>query len=488
MQTLKSFLDQSLLIWKDSTAAARFGLVLLLAICVGGIVGVGVWSTQPNYVMLASGLDLAKAGKVIDALESSGIKYQVKGTGSVIFVDSGDFPRARIAAGKFGIEAESMEMEASSVWDPPEKQRIAQRHNLEKQLVHSIQRFPAIESATVVISTPEKQYFIRHSTAPSAAVILEIAPNARFGESQAASIARLVANSVPDLTVDGVAITDTHGTTYSTDESLGRLSKQEEHRVMRDRELAHKAESMLNTFLDFGNAQVQVTSDFTFKNETITSLEYDSKNKATTKEMIKTEIESEPPPAETGSSPSQSGKSIVKSKKEDSTTEFVPSQTKRNETTSTPTMNRLSVAVAINSTATKEVTPELRDKIEATVKSAVGFREDKDQITVEFFEFVVPPEIEAPAFAMPWDQINELIKNLSLGIAAIIAFFVARRAFKKMQPDPSVAPEFANRDSQVNQLSELVKQNPEVFSKIIESWSNLDSEENGESRERKRAA
>ena len=59
MEALKSFLDQSLLIWKDSTAAARFGIGLLLVICVGSIIGVGFWSSQPQYVQLAGDLDPA---------------------------------------------------------------------------------------------------------------------------------------------------------------------------------------------------------------------------------------------------------------------------------------------------------------------------------------------------------------------------------------------------------------------------------------------
>jgi flagellar biosynthesis/type III secretory pathway M-ring protein FliF/YscJ len=105
MQTLKSFLDQSLLIWKDSTAAARFGLAILLVICIGGITGVGVWSTQPNYVILASDLAPEQAGKAIDALDTAGIAYQVKGTGSIILVDSRNLPRAQIETANLGIRS-----------------------------------------------------------------------------------------------------------------------------------------------------------------------------------------------------------------------------------------------------------------------------------------------------------------------------------------------------------------------------------------------
>jgi len=497
MQTLKSFIDQSQLIWKDSTAAARIGLVLLLVICVGGIAGVGIWSTQPNYVILAMDLTPDKAGKIIDALDSAGIEYQVKGTGSIVLVDSRNLPRAQIAASKLGIRSDTPNLEDVTPWMDPLNQRVVFKRNLERQLVQSIESFPAVESANVHLNIPEKQHFIRHSNKPTAAIILTISPATPFGETQATSIANIVANSVSGLSLDNVSLTDTEGNEYATDESIGRLSKQEEYRVMRDRELAQKAESMLVPFLGFGNTRVEVATEFTFSEETVKSLELDPKKKVVISETTKNITESAAPSTASGvagtgsnigNAAGRSGKSNVTSKTEDLNSEYEASRTERQQSTSTPVLNRLSVSATINSTALKEDTPEERERIKAVIQNAVGFRDGTDQIGVEFFEFIVAPEAEAPAFAIPWDQINELLKNLSLGIAAIIAFFVARKAFKKMQPDPTAAPDFGNRDSQVNQLSELVKQNPEVFSKIIESWSSVDAKNQPNEDGQKRAA
>jgi flagellar M-ring protein FliF len=496
MQTLKSFLDQSLLIWKDSTAAARFGLAILLVICIGGITGVGVWSTQPNYVILASDLAPEQAGKAIDALDTAGIAYQVKGTGSIILVDSRNLPRAQIETANLGIRSNAPTLETHNAWENPVNQANKSRRNLEKQLEQSLHRFPAISTAKVHLSIPKKQHFIRHSTAPSAAVVLEVSLNADFGESQATSVAKIVASAVPGLSVERVSITDTMGNLYATDETMGQLTKQEEFRIMRDRELAQKAESMLSAFLDYGNARVEVNTDFTFTVGTSTSIELDPE-KVLTNETIKNITETAAPMrpigaagtgTNVGNAASSSSKSSVTSKTEDLSSEYETSKIERQESSSTPTLNRLTVAVAVNLAAIKEDTPEQRAKIQETVKSAVGFQEARDQISVQFVNFVVPPEIEPEAFAMPWDQINELVKNISLGIAAIIAFFVARKAFKKMQPDPSAAPELSDRGSQVNQLSDLVKQNPEVFSKIIESWSNVDSNNKADDVQQKRAA
>jgi hypothetical protein len=59
---------------------------------------------------------------------------------------------------------------------------------------------------------------------------------------------------------------------------------------------------------------------------------------------------------------------------------------------------------------------------------------------------------------------------------------------KKIQPDPATSSELADRTAQVNQLSDLVKQNPEIFSKIIESWSSLESTGRDSESQNKKAA
>jgi len=71
------------------------------------------------------------------------------------------------------------------------------------------------------------------------------------------------------------------------------------------------------------------------------------------------------------------------------------------------------------------------------VSQAVGLRSDTDQITVEFFTFV-ESELGVPPVAsgMPWDQINNVLKNISLGVAALVALFIGMRVIKKFQPNP----------------------------------------------------
>ncbi|MFK7765617.1 MAG: flagellar basal-body MS-ring/collar protein FliF [Mariniblastus sp.] len=489
MQTLNSFLDQALLIWKDSTAAARFGIALLLTICVGAIIGIGIWSSTPQYVILASDLEVGEAKKMIDALDSANIKYQIQGADTIL-VDKLKRSRAQIIAQDQGVGSAASTLEDTPIWADPKSQETIRRRNLEKGIADSILNYRSVEGARVHLSIPEKQAFIRTKELPSAAVVLTLRSNSKFGESQASAIASLVANAVNGLTPDNVAISDTFGNEFTTDETNGRLSKQEEFRVMRDYELSQKAEMMLTKILGLGNAIVTVTTDFTFPEGTSTVTEYDPDSKVMVSEVVKNETRTGQSKTAGGTAGTASNLGVgstnndqgtTLTKTEDLDNKYEVSSTSRTETITTPIMNMMTVSVVVNSTAVfdenKQVPAQMKERIENLVSRAVGFRESKDEITVDFFDYGDPvPEVEPLATAIPWDSINQILKNASLGLAAIIALFVALKAFKKLQPDPMVTTETsADRGTQVNQLSELVKQNPEVFSKIIESWSSLES-------------
>ncbi|HMP80429.1 MAG TPA: hypothetical protein PKD54_13325, partial [Pirellulaceae bacterium] len=238
MQTIKTFLDQALVVWKESTAAARVGIGLLLLICIGAVVGVGIWSAQPQYITLASNLDHAKSAQLMATLDQANIAYQIKGAGSIILVDQRAFDRAAALAGSRGIGVSTVELEAASPWMDPVSQQNVFRRNLERQLAHSIQKFASVESSVVHLSIPERQPFLRQSAQPSASVVLTLAPNHRFSEAQGVAISQLIANAVPGMRPDQVAISDTAGNVYSHDEPVGRLTEQEEYRMNRGRELA----------------------------------------------------------------------------------------------------------------------------------------------------------------------------------------------------------------------------------------------------------
>lgn len=491
MQTLKSLLDQSLLIWNDATGAGRIGIALLLLICVGSVVGIGVWSAQPNYVVLASGITPSQASKMIDSLDSAGIAYQIKGSGSIILVDKQKWSRAKLAAGQLGIDNSESEMEETSPWMDPTSQQNTFRRNLERRLERSIAKFKNVTTAKVHLSIPERQAFIRQSNAPSAAVVLEISSKTKFSDSHAHSIASMVANSVPGLMEENVSISDTLGNNYTVDETSGQLSKQEEFRVMRDRELAQKAQAILSPFLGVGNTSVAVTTDFTFPMGTKTTKEFDPDRKVLVNEQVKSTTSRAGDSVASGAAGTASnvggggsgnriGQSPVVSKTEDLSNRYEISSTSRTESMQTPILNMMTVSVLVNQATVQDesgaVPPDVRKKVVSLVSQAVGLRSGTDQISVEFFTFVESEDGVAPLVSgMPWEQINNVLRNISLGVAALVALFIGMRVIKKFQPEPVVASsETSEGPTSLGELSEMVQQNPEVFAKIIANWASTD--------------
>ncbi len=255
--------------------------------------------------------------------------------------------------------------------------------------------------------------------------------------------------------------------------------------------------------LGFENFTVKVTTDYSFPDEIIESVELDPDSKTVSTEKLKTELTTAENKAAVGTAgtdsnlgtttPRGGGKEIV-TKKEDTESEFLISKIQTKQKKNTPVRNWMSVAVVINSKTLADengvVSPETIASYEGQVRSAVGFREGTDEIKVDFMPFQEREVVDAPSplMTLPWDQVNEVLKNLSLGLAAIVTLFVAFKILRKIQPEPSAVQEATDRGTQVDQLSELVKQNPEVFSKIIESWSSLDSKASDDADQKSTAA
>jgi flagellar M-ring protein FliF len=490
MQTIKSYLDHYLLVWKDSTAAARFGIILLLVICVGAIIGVGIWSAQPQYVTVARDVDSRSINELINELEQANISYKLSTAGSGVQVDYRDVGHVNMIANRLGISSQTPELEELSPWADPLSQQDARRRNQEAILSAKITSMNFIKSARVSLSIPDKQPFLRPTDLPKASVLLELMPGRRPADDMAMSIASLVSGAVPNLRPEQVSITDTDGRPYSLDASLQQLTKQEEYRVKRELELAYKAQMILDRICGFGNSTVQVSASFTFPDTTTESTEFDPDKKVMKREKIDSSqltndsgLAVGPPGVNANlTGASQGSQKTTLNKMENVETDFEVSKTIYKKVEQTPTLDQLSISVLVNSDAMNQadgqpLTAEAKTGIENLIKQAIGFRDSIDKFDLEFLPFAENVDLDVPApTAFPWDQVNQILKNISLGIAALVALLLGLKAIKNLQPIP-ISGSSANamptdRASQVSQLSEMVKENPEVFSKIISAWAN----------------
>ena len=462
---------------------------------------------QPSYVVLVSQADGEKVDRVIDALAKAGIDYQLSGAGGNLMVDKRDFAKASLLARTNGVsDAGSVgELPMGGAFGSPTERRNRARIQKQISLASTIQKIDIVEHADVHLNIPDKGPFERTTSPPSASVMLTLRDGQRLNDHQASSIASFVAFAVEDLTPESVQITDRDGRSYSIpDEQASQIGSQVEYIAEAERKLARKAQTQLLQFLGFGNASVQVSLDMTFTQGSKKTTMYDADGAVPSQEDLVSEtttnVEANAIGAAGVASNLQSrrgavGANNVESKTENVKTTYLVPITEETQANSTPIRNFLSVSVLVNSEATGlkqedgTLTPGLDEKVNAIVKNAVGFRDETDTISVEILPFPEPVlTMTAPESTFDWSKVTSIIEKASLAIAALLAFVLGlmmlRRFGPRSNPGGISADQQVDRSrlENVGEMSRMIKENPEVFSQIVRSWSGADSERDSDKR------
>lgn len=500
METLKSLLNQTLLVWKDSTAAGRLGIMLLAVLLIGSIVGIGIWSAQPHYITLVEDLTSTEVKLVIDALAKEGIDYQPQGSGSIIAVDKRDWAKAQVVVRGLNVGTVTSDtIEPGLFVDPTTRDQMINR-NREQALAKQIERQSLVSQCRVFLNIPQPSAFVRRSPQPSASVDLTVKPG--FGNQQAAAIAMLVARSVADLKPENISITDSEGRIYATDTSMMHTSTQLDYQRNQELHLTQQVQTQLDQMFGVGNANVTVSTQWEFVDKQVDRLVIDRDDKSVI-EMTETTTTGTPlattgmgtAGSATNLTPSESASSASAGR---SVTEMMKSTYKYPEEREIsrirqPKLTSITAGVMVNKALVEDgngqVPGEKLKSVENLVRKTLGIPvEETDGIAVEFVTFHEFEEDEEVAGAViPWDQINEILKNVSLGVAALVALFIGFRAIKKFQPETPSGAEVSQSNSSIGKLSEMVKENPEIFNQIIASWSSA-AQPAGENDEVARAA
>ena len=487
MPTIKDISEAMISVWKESTPPARFGLIALVLLSIAMLGFVGYWSSQPSFVTLISDSDTEKISAVMDELAKQGIEYEIDGSGGVLKVDQRNFSKARIAANKAGVsvsEAGSGMGAAGYMWmDKFERQKLA-THEKARMLEDAIRQYENISNAKVLLNVPAKSPFERSISKPTASVQLTLAWGRRLTDENVMAIASTVASAVENLDPADVKITDSKANLYmSPDAATSHVNSQTGFVEEKERRLSAKAESQLISFFGPGNASVQISLDYTFLQTETTTEEFDSEGRVAKKENISSKNRTTTaanPVGDAGVSSNLTNNGGTagageNEKNEDLESEFVIPSTLQKQVNNTPTKNFMTVSVLVNQSAdgvTSEdgtLDPGIKQRVESIVKNAVGFQEDSDTITVDFAPF--PELAEAPPAPFDWNYLNDTLRNVSLAIAALVVFVLGMMTLRHFKATESKTPPVEGAQiTNVNQLSELARDNPEVLARIFKSW------------------
>jgi len=419
---------------------------------------------EPNYSTLYSNLAAEDASKAIEYLNSQKVPYKLENNGQNILVPADKLYEMRLGLASKGIPNSGIigyELFDNNMMGMSEfMQKLNYKRALEGELSKTIMQQNGVQGARVQIVFPEKSIFKDEQKEPTASVVLKLNPGFQLTNQNINAISNLVAASIEGLKPNKVAIIDTKGRLLSKqddEEGIGVSgSKQYEIKNKVEDYLAHKAQSLLDNVLGYGNAIVKVNVDLDFKQVDKTMELYDPESQVAISEQV---IKSE-----------SGGKTLADSSailSENTTTNYEISKTIERVVQGAGNIRRITVAAVING-ITKEVkNGEVIEKIseprseaqlkqlEQIITQSVGLDPGRrDQISIvsipfetQFVEEPVQEEVSPLNDVKKWS-------NLILIVFAIGAsLFVIKGLMKRLKNEKIIIGTVNYRDDSFGDLN-----------------------------------
>jgi flagellar M-ring protein FliF len=428
-------------------AAALFALVLNLG-------------AEPK-ALLYSNLDMKEASSITQALEQSGIKYEVKGDGTTILV-----PRDKVASTRLMLSGKGLPTSGSvgyEIFDNANAlgqtdfvQNLNRQRALEGELARTIRSLDGVTFARVQLVLPKRQLFEDEAESPSASVVIGVAGREPAAD-QVRALQNLVAGAVPNLKPDRVTIVDQNAKLLAGGDGQAQAgAAAADQRTAAEDGLKKRIKELVEGIVGPGKARVQVTADLDLNQVTTQEEKFDpdgqvvrstqtgeDTSKQNQGETSGQATASANVPGTPGANPSNANSGSSSGHTEE-TTNYEISKTTKTTIEEPGSIKRLSVAVAVDGVTavgangkpgayTPRSAAEMQ-RIDQLVRSAVGFDASRgDQVNVINVQF----DREAAGTSataggsklMDFDK-NDLMRGaelLILGVvAAMIIFFVVR--------------------------------------------------------------
>jgi flagellar M-ring protein FliF len=499
MNSLKQIRDQLLAVWNRSSKATRAAYVGVAAGCLLLIVGVGIWSSRPQLVPLATNLSPTQAAQIIDLLDAEKITNKMNFSGSTVLVPKKDYSRARLVVKDIaGLPDPTLDETPSFPGFIPDPDRSTKR--LEQQIAQTLMRMRAIKHASVTLALPDPTPFVREKKPATAAVVVELHPNMQVSrQSIGTSVASTVSYSVSGLTPDNVTVFDTNGQRlFSGSEDGGGIYDQLDHQRRVEADITAKAQRLLAQSLGEGASALSITADIDFTQRSSKKTTHDPDGSAKQSEDTEQSTVNGDRHLAQGAAGvesnlrGQSGTdrgSYGSEKTEKYNTKYAVGTMEESLKEYGGKIARLSVAATVDLSKVKRDSgqPYSKDEIEGHVKNAVGFKDSRgDTISILVGKIVsATPLVDELDNGIPWWQKYErLVRSLSLGVAALVAFVVGLLIIRKLRPITVVGSggdSDRRRSDLVDELASKARENPEAVSRILATWLNDPGRSGGES-------
>lgn len=497
METIKKTLTQVRDIWDRSGRGNRIAMVALVLFSLAAITGVGIWSSQPQYIPLAVGLTPDETAKIVSLIETEGISYQLNHAGSSVSVPKTDWAAARVAVGDAipNVNA-APNLDPGNPLDSTETLRNLEHRNREIELGAAIQRMHAIQTAQVKISKPRNEIFQRPEEGTRASVLLDVKQGHFFSHQNAEAIALHIAHSVEGVTADNVSVTSMRGEDLrGTGSGIpSDIQSQLDYQKRVEAYYGSKVHTFLAASLGAHKAIVEVTTALDFEKQEITSKTYDPDGKVAKSEDILSDSQSGQVEGGLVGAAGNFGSNNAllrggTQKKETAKSEFLVPETTETITKQPGKLLRLNVGVIVDLAGDTDgadadtdaaATPSRKKltvaEVEKLVTTCLGIDESRgDQISVVEGPVHNPFAGDAVPVAGAWDQYRDMFQVVSLGLASLVAVVFGLLTLRRLKPitlPPDTSEAESKRDKLVEEISEEATSHPETISQIVATWLN----------------
>jgi flagellar M-ring protein FliF len=427
--------------------------------------------TTPQMTTLFTDLSAEDSSGIIKDLERQAIPFELRNDGALIMVPKDKVTRLRMKLAEGGLPkgggvGYEIFDKSDALGTTSFVQNINHLRALEGELARTIRAIDRVQAARVHLVLPERPLFSRETPEPSASIVVRV--RGALEPQQIRAIRHLVASAVNGLKPQRVSIVDeagqllADGASGDTDNAIG-----DERRAGFEKRVRNQVEAIVSSVVGAGRARVQLSADFDYNKITQTSDRFDPEGRVLRSSQTREESSAS---ADNGGQvsvnnelPGNQNKDNAtpardQSKKSEETNNYEISRTTKTEVTEAGRVNRISVAVLVDGSYTKndkgemvyqERSKEQLDRIAALVRSAIGFDQKRgDQVEVVNLKFAEAPAV--PAVAEPAGLLgmlqftkDDVMYVIELGVmmllSLVVLFMVIRPLVRRILASEEVA-------------------------------------------------
>jgi flagellar M-ring protein FliF len=436
---------------REFTIAQRTLALIGVAVLVLGGVALTSWLGRPTYSPLFTGLSGSDASAVVAQLQKDKVDYQLSDGGATILVPVEKVDQERLAAAAAGLPSSDQNgyalLDDLGVTASEFQQNVTYQRAIQGELAKTIQSITGVTSASVQLAVPKQSVFTQNQQDPTASVFVNtIAP---LSSAQVQAIVHLTSASVAGLQDKNVTVVDAKGNTLSA-AGTGPTGSTSDATADYETRTKTAVQAMLDSVLGPGNSTVTVAADISASTGTKTTKSYSvAKGKPVLSESTDTSKYSGGGAAgaagvlgsDTSTAQSTTGNGSGTYAATKGVKNNAIDETTTTQTIAAGTLNRQTIAVAVNGKATA-MNPA---QIQKLVAAAAGVNAARgDVVTVATGSFSTSAAASAQAAlaqqqaAQAQDNQAKIIQSgIWVGgglVGLVLLLLLGRKLFRKPAP------------------------------------------------------